>query len=120
MVPNVLWIIPVFAEYVRNTQMPKDFVTVDGVTLSRAQVEAAVVALNKVEPHYPNLSRVKRVHGSTVGIVLRGRIQEIYTQNEYNRRAGITGPVTIVEVSGSGNTYDSEEQMQRQWDLLSE
>lgn len=94
----------------------KDRITINGVELTRQQVEAARAALNTPDP-IPNLTRVCRRSDRTVtGIVLKGPIQRCYAENY--KGSYPTSTVVVVEPCGGGNSYNDDADLLRLWKVV--
>lgn len=93
----------------------KDIVTIDGVTLSRKQVEKAYQEMN-APPPLKHLDRVRRrFFTSEWGVVLIGPAQQAYMrgmdlQTKYR--------VTIIAESGAGESYLSSEMAFDTWEVI--
>lgn len=99
----------------------KDKVSINGVELTRAQVEAALADLNRVEvAPVANLTRVKKRaaignHPWEKGIVIKGT-----TQNYYRIGKGYQANLTVLveQESGGGNSYVDDAAMLTQWEVV--
>ncbi len=96
-------------------------VTVNGVTLTRAQVESALEELNKPEFSIPILARVQHRTNGNIGVVIRGDVQGRYINSRIT--AGDTfwqnHPLTVVNGVGSGDSYRTERGLLEVWKVIS-
>lgn len=84
-------------------------------TVSRAEVEKALTTLN--EPTINHLQRVRRRNNSDVGVVITGRVQELYRLGfKSEGRGELTGAYTVVSGPGAGQTYDTVAGLLRAWE----
>lgn len=86
-------------------------VLVNGVTLTRAQVEEAVKQLNQPDP-LKHLDQVVNRHGGRRGVVIIGEAQQAYV-----RGVRLMGKITVIDEYEHGFTYSSDENAQKQWKL---
>ena len=97
---------------------PKTSVTVDGVVLTADQVEKAWKELGKElqpEPTIACLQPVTRIgYPDQRGVVIAGRVQEIYAR-EVSWGGGPGHSYTVVDASGTGNTYKTVEELLKVW-----
>ncbi len=95
--------------------MSKHSVVVNGITLTREQVEDALVALNTPEvPGVPCLTRVQRINRPEVqGVVIRGQVQEDYDRQRSGRTI-----LTVVDAGGFGYSFSSVENLLTTWEVV--
>ncbi len=84
-------------------------VVIDGITLTREQINRAASEINKPEP-WVNLTRVKNVAAQSKGVVLRG-----YVQRQYALSLGWGCDMTIVRTDGQGLTASEETARKLGW-----
>jgi hypothetical protein len=96
----------------------KHSVQIDGVTLTRTQLENALVEINKqVEPTIAHFQRV--YCGSHEGIVIVGPAQRRYLRGlQQEGKTWISGEYTVIGVSGSCYTYASVAALLRTWSIV--
>lgn len=105
----------------------KNTVKIDGVEVTREWVgrgirearecleklQKAQMELDTPDP-IRNLTRVRMVDfPSHEGVAIIGSAQQLYA-----KAAKVTGAVTVIGQLGGGNTYDTEAQMLRVWEVV--
>ena len=92
----------------------KQSVEVNGVSLTRAQVEKAWKELNKEEIKVPCLTRVFRKGAPQLkGVVITGYVQQVYTAEMMNEAY----KYTVIRVDGGGTSYETEEELLEYWEV---
>lgn len=98
----------------------KNTVTVNGVTLSRAQVEDALKTLNAPELSIENLTHVESKSKNQRGIVLVGSVQQSYVHGRNTEyMPPLIGRYTVVTTGGYGSTYETVEALLKDWTVVS-
>lgn len=94
----------------------KDGVTVNGVYLTRSDIEAAVKRLN--EPLLACLTRLKNKDSRKTGVVITGYVQKTYRKGYHESLDPFNaGDYTVVDQDGQGYTYNSENALLKFWDI---
>lgn len=98
----------------------KNTVTVNGVTLSRAQVEDALKTLNAPELSIENLTHVEGKLSRQKGIVLVGDVQQKYLYGKNTQYgSNFVGQYTVVAANGYSATYETVEALLKNWTVVS-
>lgn len=96
----------------------KNRITINGVELTRQQVEAAMAALNTPDP-IPNLTRVHRRTSGECGVVIRGSVQHNYVTS-FESGLFRNCSVTVVSAKGGGSSYRSDADLLLYWHIADE